>query len=348
MKKFLILFVIILFVNTINAQTNVVHIRHGAKLPTNYIKYFLPKTEIVLEVKVKKHIQKAGRFANYSKRLLELNNIVATDKSFFTIESVGAYDRHIPDSAKQYAVEINLKSTAYKIKTDYQGIIQTININESREPSILNIPQVEPIDTAISFDYSLLGEEALAATTEEKMAEFAAKQILNIRDSRIYLLTGEDERNYDGESLKQILDKLDETERKLTELFTGKMVYYIETKIFRVSPSVAVDNEVFARFSQTLGIVDIDDYVGEPLYLSVKPTDIPQNDISKDKTKKFGIYYNVTAKANVEVLFADKILVDKTFTMPQFGHTAFLPAKMFNKPSTAVEFTEYGTIKAIK
>ncbi len=349
MKRLLLLYVFVIWISTIDAQTNVVHIAPGNILPQNHITYFLPKTEIVVAVEQRKYIRKAGRFANYAKRLLELDNIVSKDKSYFEINKITLYDRQIPDSAKQYAVEINQKSVAYKIRTDNYGIIHSINSDKSIDTRVLPDTNTAVVtDTIVSFDYSLLEEDALTATTEEKMAEFVAKQILSIRERRMELLTGEDERDYDGVSLKQMLDKLDETERKLTELFVGKTVYYTETKTFGIVPVQSLKNEVVFRFSSILGIVDKDDYIGEPVYISVLPIDTPQKNITSNKTKKTGIYYNVVANANIIVSNLEGILAERRFIMPQFGDTAFLPAKIFNNPHTSVEFTEYGSIKLIK
>lgn len=349
MKKLhLILLISFLSTPLLEAQTNVVHVVDGAMLPANHIMYFLPKTEIVIQVSSKKHIQRAGRFANYAKRLLELNDVVAVDQSFYTLEDIKVYERQIPDSLKQYAVEINSKTIAYKIKTNSLGIIQSINIDNDRLQQSINTPLSESIDTAIYFDYSALSDEVLGATTEEKMAELAAKQILSLRESRMELLSGDTERNYDGASLQQLLSRLEATERTLTELFTGKTIHIIESKTIKLSPSEAIDNEVFARFSQTFGIVDADNYAGQPLYITVKPIETPKNNVSTEKTKRFGIYYNVAGRAEIEISTIDKVLINSEMTMPQFGYTAFLPAKIFNNPTTAVEFTDYGTIKAIK
>ena len=87
------------------------------------------------------------------------------------------------------------------------------------------------MDTAIIFDYSVLSEDALGATTEEKMAEMAAKQLLDIRESRMELLTGDTERGYDGASLQKVLDQLETTERKLTELFVSKNHYPLPSAV---------------------------------------------------------------------------------------------------------------------
>ncbi len=332
----------------LQAQTNVVHIVDGAVLPANHIMYFLPKTEIVIQISSKKHIQRAGRFANYAKRLLELNDVVATDQSFHTLEDIKVYERQIPDSLKQYAVEINSKTIAYKIKTNSLGIIQSVNIDNDRLQQNINTPLLESIDTAIYFDYSVLSDEVLGATTEEKMAELAAKQILSLRESRMDLLSGDNEKNYDGTSLQQLLDRLESAERTITELFTGKTIHIIHNKTIRLSPSKAIDNEVFARFSQTSGIVDADDYSGQPLFITIKPIEIQKNNVSTGKNKRLGLYYNIAGRSKVEISTTDKTLINTEMIMPQFGHTAFLPAKIFDNPTTAVEFTDYGTIRAIK
>ena len=345
MKRIFFLLIVSISIS-VYSQTNVVHISPQAVLPQNSVTYFLPKTELVVTVRVRKSIQRAGRFANYAKRLLEFDNTITSDKTSFVIDdAIELTSNPVPDSTRQYAIEISPKSVAYKITTDIHGVILGVNMPSALQQAVKDTEYLsaKSIDTAIIFDYSVLNEDALGATTEEKMAEMAAKQILDIRESRMELLTGDTERGYDGAALQKVLDQLETTERKLTELFVGKTLIISEDRVFRVAPTTAVEDEVLFRFSSVVGVLDADDYAGSPVYISVTPVATKLVD-----TKRFGIFYNNIAKADVKISDIDKQWVDKVVVMPQFGQTAFLPAKIFDKPDTAVEFTEYGTIKSVR
>ena len=343
MKRIFFLLIVSISIS-VYSQTNVVHISPQAVLPQNRVTYFLPKTELVVTVRVSKSIQRAGRFANYAKRLLEFDNTITSDKTSFVIDAIELTSNPVPDSTRQYAIEISPKSVAYKITTDIHGVILGVNMPSALQKAVRDTEYLsaKSIDTAIIFDYSVLNEDALGAITEEKMAEMAAKQILDIRESRMELLTGDTERGYDGASLQKVLDQLETTERKLTELIIS------EDRVFRVAPTTAVEDEVLFRFSSVVGVLDADDYAGSPIYISVIPVATKLVDADTGKTKRFGIFYNNIAKADITISDIDKQWVDKVVVMPQFGQTAFLPAKIFDKPDTAVEFTEYGTIKSVR
>ena len=127
MNKILLSVLLATCAATAVAQTNVVPLEKGSVVPQNHVVYFLPRTEIVVSVEQQKVIRRAGRFANYAKRFLSLNDVVIKDTSFYRIAKIDIADRQVPDSTKRYAVSITPKSVAYKIKTDKQGIIRSVN-----------------------------------------------------------------------------------------------------------------------------------------------------------------------------------------------------------------------------
>jgi hypothetical protein len=60
------------------------------------------------------------------------------------------------------------------------------------------------------------------ANSTAKMAELVAKEIYSIRESKNALLRGQaDNMPKDGEQLRIMLEKLEEQERAMTEMFTG-------------------------------------------------------------------------------------------------------------------------------
>ncbi len=330
------------------AQTNVVQIGSGEKLPKNYITYFLPKTELLVTVDVTKKVYKAGRFANYAKRLLELPNVIAEDSVSFEISGVDIYDNAVPDSTKHFAVEINRKSVAYKIAVNESGVVEGINCNNIIVENTIPRNTDFVAETITDLDYSVLNEDVLNAQTEEKMAIIVAKQIIQIRESRMELMSGEADNNYDGEALSRMLDNLNEAEVKLTRLFTGTVDEYRQQKSYKIMPNRDFDKMVLFRFSPILGIVEADDYSGYPITIEIDDLKIPHDFTNIKKTKTKGIFYNVVGSAMVSLFDLDKRLVYRRVEFPQFGYSTFLSAKIFNQSDIAIEFTKYGTIQTIK
>ena len=104
MNKILLSVLLAACAATAVAQTNVVPLEKGSAVPQNHVVYFLPRTEIVVSVEQQKVIRRAGRFANYAKRFLSLNDVVIKDTSFYRIAKIDITDHQIPDSTKRYAV----------------------------------------------------------------------------------------------------------------------------------------------------------------------------------------------------------------------------------------------------
>lgn len=334
---------------SLEAQTNVVRIEPEAKLPKEYVTYFLPRTELWVSVGVKKRIEQPGRFANYAKRLLSIDQVITQKRVTYSLDAVSLSEKMIPDSSKHYAVEINEKSVAYRLQRDTDGIIRSINHPmkaERADYAGFNLLR-EAEEATLEFDYSWLSEEALNASTELKMAELTAKQIMDIRASRFDILTGDSEQEYDGEAMRLILAKLDEAEKHLLEFFVGKSVETNEMRSVQVPLFASVEKSILFRFSEFAGIVDKNDYSGEPVFFSVSATYVKPASAAK-KSKKQGAYYNVAGHATIQVFDINRVWVERSVVVPQFGYTKSLPAKMFNRPNTHVIFNQFGDLEVLK
>lgn len=347
MKKVGVLFVALLSgVTTLWAQTNVNPVQPN-DIQLDGITYRLPLTTLVLQADVVQIIEKPGPFYKYTERFLGTTDFISDTKNEWQLQCVKAYYRIAPDSTKCYHVAINKKTTASNIQLDEKGVIQSINqviYNKVKHPKV-EAPVV--VDTVIRFDLAQLGEEALVSSSIPKMAEIAAKQIYHIRESRTNLLSGDNDHLPDGVSLTLMLQKLDDAERELMALFVGKRISVPVSRKFYVTPTDALTNYVVFRMSAVAGIVEPDNLLGRPIYLSVKPHMVTAPEPIVNAKKMCGPYYNVPGSATVVVADGTTILTEKTFTMPQFGTVTCLPAVMFDGVYTRVEFTDFGTIKLI-
>ena len=75
---------------------------------------------------------------------------------------------------------------------------------------------------------------------------------------------------------------------------------------------------------------------------------MPAPSAAASKSKKNGIYYNIAPEATVVVSALSGKISEGKYLFPQFGYATAFPAKMFDKPTTSVVLTKYGTIDYIK
>ncbi len=348
MKKRLFLSVVLCAVTSFSwAQTSVVWLNDSNDFADG-VTYFLPKTELVVVAEVKHRICKAGPFYKYAERYLGVSDIVTENADSWQLVDVRLRSRIMPDETKRFGVAVNKKTTAYNLQLDNNQIIKSVNViaekTQSRPQKSHQKPEKSVLDTL--FDMTQLGEDALVATSIPKMAEMAAKQIFMIRESRTNLLVGDNENLPDGAALQLMLKRLDEAERELVALFVGKTATHHQTKTYHFLPEEVAENQVIFRISKHEGLVSAENMLGEPVYLSVEPKRVNQpNLLSENKTN--GLFYNVSGSALVKVSDGKTIFAEKSFTVPQFGMVRCLPAMLFDKKSTQVEFTKYGEIKSI-
>lgn len=315
-----------------------------AKVHEPAVIYSLPKTVLVLELEVSKVTEKPGPYFNYSDRLLALKDVVKEQKTYWEISNVRVYDKGVPDKNKTF--ELTDKNA--NIQLTREGLICGINYPcpVDSEPVKIKDKSTKDKEDNASFDNMVLTEDQLVANNVSKMAENAAKQIFRIRDSRLNLITGDNEKlPADGESLKLMLKKMDQAEASLMELFTGKKIKSTITRTVEITPDKGMKNEVIMRFSTLNGLVDKDDLSGTPFYMTVTNE---KNQLSSASTKgESGYFYNIPAKARVEISFGDKPFFDEIIPVAQFGSVQALPDKLAKKGKVRYE-PKTGTILSIE
>ncbi len=348
MKRFIFSSIVLaLAVVVASAQTSVVPVDQA--VANDVVTYFLPKTELVVVANVAQTVRKAGPFCKYAERYLGVDDVIVADDSAWQLESVALHSRMVADAGKCYAIAVNKKTTAYNIRTNNHGVIQSVNQTVEPQKTTSSKPKKScQCDTLTDFDLSCLGEEALVATSIPKMAEMAAKQIYQIRENRANLLSGENEQLPDGAALRLMLQRLDETEAKLLALFVGRTAVCHKKVQFSFAPTAAVSDSVLFRMSRYEGIVEADDLAGEPIYLTIEMTSQQSdNQQNANKEKSHGLFYNVPATMRVRVSDGEHIFAEKLLVMPQFGTVRSLPASLFDGQNTCVEFNRLGGIKSI-
>ncbi len=314
------------------AQTEVVQ---GVMRGKDYgVTYALPKSMIEVEAKVNKVKYYPGELAKYANRYLRLNDVSTEAAEYYELISLGVRSVGVADKDNIYFIKMKDKTVAPLVELTDDGVIKSINVPIRKETANETNAPVSKERKALN-PHDFLTEDILMANSSAKVAELVAKEIYNIRDSKNALVRGQaDFMPNDGEQMRIMLETLEDQEKALTELFTGKYNKEEKTYTTHISPENSIDNEVVMRFSNKLGIVNNNDLAGEPIYLSLKNVTEIDNTIDDGKKKMEGIAYNVPGKGIVSLKKDGKVIIEKEIPITQFGLTEYLAPALFNKNST--------------
>ncbi|MDD2285976.1 MAG: DUF4831 family protein [Paludibacter sp.] len=335
MKKLIVISLLFIGITGIKAQSAFT-LTEGVPA----IVYALPKTELCFNIEVETTVEKPGVFYLYSQRYLATSQVVMEEKIASKITGIKITTRTVPDPARKFAVEPLTKAPLNGIVVNEQGILCGVNV-----PVVLQQQFPEKSESAAKNTGSELPTTGLLPLTQEymmagstaKMAEGAAKQIYDIRESRLNLLAGEMDHLPDGNALSMMLNGLDRKEKELTELFVGSVKKEINSYTLYFTPNKVISEEVLFRLSANRGVVSKDDLSGEPFFITISPEKIQlQEGDSKKKQEKAGLFTVLPAMTVITISDGVNTILERTFHIPQFGELVSLPESLLRTPGIII------------
>ena len=296
------------------------------------IVYYLPKTQIEIQITATKVTYTPGELCQYANRYLRLQGISAQPSEHWEINGIKVNTIGVPDAQKAYAIKVKDKMVTSQVELTENGIIKAINTTAPAEEKTKKekvLPKARRVDPR-----NFMTEEMLMAGSTNKMAELIAKEIYAIRESKNSLTRGQaDYMPQDGAALKIMLNNLEEQEKALTEMFSGFTERTEKTFTFYIEPEKEINDQVICRFSKKLGVLKEDHLAGAPVYLSVinESTLPPADEEAKAKKKLDGVIYNIPGKGKIIVKTTDKTWFNSELPITQFGETEVLLNNLFNK-----------------
>jgi len=341
MKKtllFLILFSS--FRPTTFAQTEVTEYQPG--VTTEGVTYFLPQTGLHIVMRATKKTILPGEFCQYAERYLRLTDVPQQAYDVWTLHEITVEPYGEANVGQAYSIKLKPKTTAPFATLAADGRLLAINCDTvSESPRKLTAPSSRVIKGPEEDARKFKTEAILAAGSKMKMAELAANEIYDIRESRSLLSKGQaDFMPQDGEQLRLMLANLDKQEAGLLRLFTGTNTEEEHILSFNYMPQKAGENLLLCRFSKFLGLVDADNLAGEPVRITFVPHITPQAEVPatapapKTASKEepfFDVRYALPAKTEVTISYKDREMSRFTIPIAQFGRVERLGTELFNK-----------------
>lgn len=330
----------------------VAHLADTTKLTGGSLVYALPMTVLTITVGMEREIEIPGPYAKFAEMLLGLEDAIQAEKETWRISSVSVSSHQEADPSEFYVMEAEAVLPANVLSLRREGLILDLNpaafqYDAAKIGSEINASDFLPVDlgsdeyfatqTDTAYRYRTLQNQTIRIpyTVEknkklsaDEMAQRAARRILELRDGKFLILTGE--ANVFPQSSAAI-EEMNRLEKDYTELFTGKRVG--EHRIFRFHfiPQEGLTGKpvTLFMFSESEGPAE----KGTPVSIYVTPEQKTSNlkvisgQAPDEKEKKVDLlYYRIPDVVNVKIRLGDQVLYESRRLVYQLGEVLRLPA----------------------
>ncbi len=367
MKNFLSHITVILIISSVVSCTTgkkvvdskpvVVPLSDTVSLTESTIIYGLPRTVFAVRVEMERTLEIPGPYSRYAADLLGITDAVDKESEYWTITGITVNTHEELDPSEYYVIKSSsfLRSNALSLRKE--GLILDINPKQflvTEKQSVGDGHEFDQLrfadlgsdeyynlqsDTAykrVSIDSTFIRipyiVEKKKRLSTEQLAEKAARRIMEMRDGKHLILTGE--ANVFPQS-DAAINEMNRLEREYTELFAGKVIREIRSFSFNLipEPGMAKKSIPLFQFSELTGPVTGSAKGGVPVNAELVPeqktkelTVINKNPSGEANTTFDKLYYRVPDVVNVKILMGNEVLFKSRKLIYQFGETIQLPA----------------------
>ncbi|MBR6167115.1 MAG: DUF4831 family protein [Paludibacteraceae bacterium] len=311
--------------------------------------YYSPKTSISLDFTYTVETYERGIYAQYAEAMLGIDDVVKQNKTSYRLDNARINTSTSVDYERAHKITADA-GFPMLLTINEKGLLVGYNYTPDNKPAPRPAPhhpqEPKPADAPMP-----LPEEVLTATTPQAQAFAAAKQIFHIRETRMYLLSGEVEHApADGLSMQLVLAELDKQEQALIELFVGKKTTQQLHKRFTIVPGK--EEELFF-FSEENGFTDGENVDADTIRVSMaavrQQLAVPQETNKKKKAPELSqLVYNLPGSCEVQVSYKGNQLAQRTIAVAQFGVDVPFAKDIFTGTLPVIVFSEKtGNIQSI-
>jgi hypothetical protein len=339
----------------VTVNTRVLPLGDTVKLHEGALVYALPLTALDFTVVAEKLVQRAGPYHQYAEQFLGLKNVITRDETIWTLKEVKIDAVLEIDPTKYYIIESDGLMQTNAIAMKEIGLILDVNpgiyggsdyetrsYSDEREQAIFRdmgsdayydiekdtTYTVIDVDTAfVRIPYVL---ERRRQLNLEEQAENTARILLELREGRHLILTGEATVFPQDQAPIKEINRLED---EYINLFAGKTFKEIRSFRFFFIPEEGMVGRpvILFRFSSTKGVLDPSDVSGRPVVVEMMEfnSNSDLNIIADPRTgvEKFDrIYYRIPEVVNINVTDGKTTLGNTRQLIYQFGPIVTLPA----------------------
>lgn len=318
--------------------------------------YGLPLTVLDIEIEAERVIEKPGPYSRYAADFLGMTDVIKSESESWNITGVYIGTHQELDPEQLYVIEAEGMFLTNVLGLKRSGLILDINpdiygFNESRKSDtgtdfsklknfdlgsdeyFMNrkdtLFRVVNVDTAfVRIPYLIEKKQKL---TLDQLAEKAAVRLMELRDGKHLILTGETNVYPQNEAA---LNEINRLEKEYTELFTGKSVREKQTFRYQLIPKKEMTGNqiVVCRFSETSGPLSSADKNGKPVIVEFVP-ELKTGGLKVNYTRSGGkpsgtsdkLFYRVPDVVNIRISVGNEALNTSRKLIYQFGEVIRMP-----------------------
>ena len=319
--------------------------------------YGLPLTVIDVEIEAERVIEKPGPYSRYAEDLLGLTDVIKAKREFWSITGVTINTHEELDPEEFYIIETNSVFQSNVLALKRSGLILDLNPdmynsgnyhdqsgkNDLNQLSTFDLGSDEYFqkkrDTLyriVSLDTTFVRIPYLVEKKQklsiDQLAEKAAIRLMELRDGKHLILTGETNLfPQDGAAINE----MNRLEKEYLELFTGKTMK--EKRIFRYQliprKEMTGKQGTIFRFSEVTGPYESAGNSDLPVIVEFIPEmktrnlNIVSDKLSASTSQKSGkLYYRVPDVVKVKISVGGEVLSNSRKLIYQFGEIVRLPS----------------------
>lgn len=319
--------------------------------------YALPMTVFTVTVQMERTIEFPGPYAKYAGELLGLTDVILQEDEHWEIRDITVSSHEELDPSEFYVIESSTLQQTNALKLKESGLIMDLN-PESNAPGQTGVARNEfNMNDFRSFD--LGADEYFRVNTDTaykrarvdgqfvripyivekntkltsgELAQRAAKRLMELREGKLMVLTGE--ANVFPQDAASI-NELNRLEKEYTELFTGKIITEARSYNYQVIPTPEMSGRpvTLFYFSEVTGPESDTTSNGMPVIIEMNPekkikdvTIISGQKSVSDSPMSDKLYYRIPDIADLKIKIGNDVLYNSRKLVYQFGQIIQLPA----------------------
>ena len=341
----------------VDSRPVVVPLSDTVSMTEGTIIYGLPRTVFTVRVDMERTLEIPGPYSRYASDFLGITDAIDKESEYWVITGITVNTHEELDPSEYYVIKSSsfLRSNALSLRNE--GLILDINprqfyVTEKQSAGDgQDFDQLRFADLGSDEYYNLQSDTAYKRVSidstfiripyivekkkrlsTEQMAEKAAKRIMELRDGKHLILTGE--ANVFPQS-DAAINEMNRIEREYTELFAGKVIRENRSFSINLIPEPGMEKKPLTlfQFSELTGPVTGSAKGGTPITAELLPEQKTKalTVINKNQSDASGatfdkLFYRVPDVVNIKISMGNEVLFKSRKLIYQFGETIQLPA----------------------
>ena len=340
-----------------DSKSIILPLSDSSALREGSIVYGLPRTVFNMAVEMERTIEKPGPYAAFAEDLLGLTNVIRNENESWSIKGITVKTHDELDPSEFYVISSTSLFQTNVLSLRKEGLILDLDPGifrrSERQGSIDESGKLQSgsfdlgsdeyfqlqRDTAykrMNVDSSFVRipyiVEKKKKLTLDQLAEKAAKRLMELRDGKHLILTGE--ANVFPQS-DAAINEINRLEKNYTELFTGKTIKETFTFSYQIIPVKTMIGKpvTLFQFSDLTGPVNGTMKGGNPVTVEFTPEKKTKNITvlnraqTKPENKKYDkLFYRIPDVVDIKISLGSEKLFNSRKLIYQFGEVIQLPA----------------------